>query len=92
MNPVEPLPYEGTRRLRFAENQPEYLPLSVAIDAKGMVITEWQPTEDELHRLLSGGRVRLCVHTFDPKLGEPGHFLQPVSLDVMEPVCPMEES
>jgi hypothetical protein len=92
VTPVEPLEYEGGRRVTFAENQPEYHPLPASIDARGCVTTEWEPTEEELRRLLSGGRIRLCVHTFDPKLGEPGHCLQPVSLDVLEPECGMRES
>jgi hypothetical protein len=92
MTPVEPMEYEGERRMTFAKDQPEYLPLTVSIDVRGCVTTEWEPTEEELHRLLSGGRVRLCIHTFDPRLGEPGHFLQPVSLDVLEPECGMRES
>lgn len=92
MTPVEPLIYEGERRMTFAENQPEYTPLPVSISASGCVTTEWEPTAAELHRLMCGGRIRLCVHTFDPMLGEPGHHLQPVSLDVLEPECGMRES
>ena len=92
MTPVEPLLYEGERRMVFGANQPEYIPLPLSIDEKGAVTTEWEPTAEELDKLLCGGRVRLIVHTFDPLLGAPGHCLQPVSLDVLEPECGMKES
>jgi hypothetical protein len=77
MTPVELEPREGERLLTFAKDQPEYVPLPVSVDADGCVTSV---------------RVRLCVHTFDPELGEPGHYLQPVSLDVLPPECGMRES
>jgi hypothetical protein len=92
VTPVEPLEREGERRVTFAEDQPEYIPLPTSIDARGCVTTEWEPTEDELHTLLCGGRIRLRVLTFDPRVGQPGHELQPISLDVLEPECGMRES
>lgn len=88
MTPIEPTAVDaGCRFLTFGDDQPEYIPLPTAIDAQGMVTTEWEPTAEELYRLMNGGRIRLCVHTFDPLLGTPGHTLQPVSLDVLEPDC-----
>ena len=92
MTPIEPMIYDGDRLLVFGANQPEYIPLPAVIDRTGMVTTEWELTEEELDRLLCGGRIRLCVHTFDPLLGTPGHELQPVSLDVLQPECGMRES
>jgi len=91
MTPIEPTAIGvGCRMLVFGADQPEYIPLPVAVDALGMVTTEWEPTAEELYKLLNGGRIRLCVHTFDPLLGTKGHHLQPVSLDVLEPDCPMD--
>lgn len=89
---VKPTLYEGARLIVFAKDQPEYNPLPVVVDEEGNVTTEWELTEEEINRLVCGGRVRLCVCTFDPDLGKPGHYLQPVSLDVLEPDCGTKES
>lgn len=88
MTPVEPtIVEEGSRLVVWAKDQPQYNPLTTAISPDGIVTSEWEPTAEELYSLLNGGRVRLRVHTFDPRLGEPGHHLQPVSLQVLEPAC-----
>jgi len=80
MTPVEPQRYGGAQLVIFAKDQPEYVPLPAMVSADGVVMTEWEPTADELERLLQGGRLRLWVHTF-------GHPLQPVALEVVEPEC-----
>ena len=80
MTPVEPTLHEGAKLVMFAKDQPEYLPLPASVDASGCVMTEWEPTAEELDRLLCGGRVRLWIYTF-------GHRLQPVMLDVVDPEC-----
>lgn len=67
----------GFARVRFAEDQPEYNILPGARDAEGTVITEWQPTAEELAALLAGGHVRLTIMTFNLPL-------QPVLLEVTE--------
>jgi hypothetical protein len=93
MTPVEPGCYDGHRRVLFAKDQAEtYLPLPASIDPEGAVLTEWEPTAEELQRLLCGGRIRVWVHTFDRHIGEPGHPLQPISLEALEPECGMRES
>lgn len=92
MTPVEPMLSENDRLVVWAEEQPQYIPLHSSVDPDGMVTTIWEPTADELECLMFGGRIRLCVHTFDPLLGEPGHYLQPVSLDVLPPVDAVRES
>lgn len=92
MMPVDLEPEAGSRLVVWAKDQPEYIPLPTLVTTEGVVISVWEPSVEELNRLLSGGRIRLCVHTFDPRLGEPGHNLQPVSLQVLEPECGMRES
>jgi hypothetical protein len=80
MNAVDPNIPEGSRLVIYAKDQLEYDPLPASVDASGVVTTEWEPSEEELHRLLCGGRLRLRVLTF----GSP---LQPVALDVLAPEC-----
>lgn len=93
MTPIEPTTIEeGSRIMTFGEGQEEYQPLPVVIDPIGMVTTEWEPTQDELDRLLCGARVRLSIQTFDPLLGEKGHPLSPICLDVLDPPCVVRES
>ena len=92
MTPVEPTLHEGAHLMTFAKDQPTYKPLLASVDAEGTVMTEWEPTSDELERLRCGGRIRLWVHTFDANVGKPGHELQPVSVEVVEPDCGMRES
>ncbi len=85
MTPVEPLPHAGAKIVTFAKNQPQYHPLPASIDDKGIVMTEWEPSAEELDKLLSGGRVRLWVYTFN-------NPLQPVMVEVAEPDCGMRAS
>lgn len=85
MIPVEPPAYDGTMGVVYAKDQPQYIPLPARVDSTGMVITEWEPTAEDLERLLQGGRVRLCIHTHMQPL-------QPVSLDVIEPECGMRRA
>ena len=82
MTPVEPKHHDGAHLVLFAKDQPEYIPLPALVSADGVVMTEWEPSAEELERLLQGGRLRLWVHTF-------GHPLQPVKLEVVEPDCGM---
>ena len=85
MNAVRPTPQEGTRLVSFAENQPEYETLPALVDDNGVVMTEWVPTDEELHRMVCGGRLRLWIHTFKSPL-------QPVRLEVAEPEMAGKES
>lgn len=79
MTPVEPaLHFPDATLVVFAKDQPEYLPLPASVDRDGLAMTEWEPTADELHRLLSGGRLRLWLWTFNRPL-------QPVMLEVTDP-------
>jgi hypothetical protein len=82
MRPVEPqsaLP-EGFTRCIFAKDQPEYFPLPAVISPDGVVMTEWEPTAEELECLFTGGHLRIWLHTF----GKP---LQPISVAIAPPEC-----
>jgi hypothetical protein len=85
MEPVKPeltLP-EGWHEVIFAEHQPQYTPLPVALRVDGRLVSRWRPTEDERKAIAEGKDVFLTVLTFN----EP---LQPVLLTVGgAPVVPM---
>lgn len=77
MDPVEQFPIDGYTAITFARDQPQYRALPALIDRDGIVLTEWQPTEEERARLARGENVRLWIWTF----GTP---LQPVALEVTD--------
>lgn len=77
--------HDGAKLVVFALNQPPYLPLPASVDEGGVVMTEWEPTAEELDRLLCGGRIRLWIHTF-------GHPLQPVTIEAIAPECGMRST
>lgn len=85
MTPVEPTHFEGSKLVIYAKDQPEYIPLPAMVNPEGLVMTEWEPSAEELERLLCGGRIRLWVHTF-------GRPLQPVNIEAIGPECGMRES
>lgn len=78
---MRPVPLEHVHpdavRVVFAANQPQYDPLPAAIDAKGLVMTEWEFSAEDLAVILNGGRLRLWLWTFRQPL-------QPVQLEVVE--------
>lgn len=63
------------RHVVIAKDQPQYDPLPALIFRDGKVMTEWELTEDERARLISGERLRLWIWTF-------GRALQPIALEV----------
>lgn len=81
MNPVEPsvIP-EGSKRVVFAKDQPQYKKLPATISVDGVVITYWEPTAEELQALFIGGQVRIMIHTFNQPL-------QPIKVEVVEQEC-----
>jgi hypothetical protein len=95
MTPVEPAIHSGAQLVVFAKDQPEYIPLPASVDTQGLVMTEWEPTTEELNRLLQGGRIRLWMHhavgyQLCPKCNATvPKLLSPVALDVLEPDCGM---
>jgi hypothetical protein len=84
MIPVIPTQlHEGAELVMIAEHQDyDTLPASVSHD---MVMSEWEPTPEELMYLMMGGRVRLWQYTC-------GELVQSVNIEVAEPVEPIEES
>lgn len=69
--------HEGAKPIIFAKDQPEYDPLPAMVDARGLVLTEWELTAEELATIMNGGRLRLWIYTFR-------HPLQPIRLEVVE--------
>lgn len=85
MKPVCPIaPHEGAKLITFAEDQPEYTPLTASVDTNGVVMSEWEPTAEELDSLLAGARIRLWMHTCRPAPLPP--LPMPVQLEVSEPL------
>jgi hypothetical protein len=65
----------GTRDVKIAEHQPEYLTLPSLVTPDGRVVSQWQPTPNDLLLLNTGVPVTLVLHTF----GQP---LQPIQMAV----------
>lgn len=85
MTPVEPSVHEGAELRLLAADQPPYAPLPASVDRDGLVMTEWELADDEFERLLSGGRVRLWLHT----AGDP---VQPMNVEIVAPELGAKES
>ena len=66
---------EDARRVIYAANQPEYLPLPALVFPDGKVLTEWEPTEAERLAIAHGEHIRLWIWTFNGPL-------QPVAIEV----------
>jgi hypothetical protein len=82
MTPVAPRAlHEGARLVVFAEDQPQYRPLIASVGPDGLVMTEWEPSIEDLALLHAGGRVRIWIYTF----GAP---LQPLNVEVGEGQLP----
>jgi hypothetical protein len=64
-----------TRAVQIAEHQPEYLTLPALITPDGRVVSQWQPTANDLLLLANGVPVTLVLHTF-------GLPLQPIQMAV----------
>lgn len=61
MNAIKPHLHEGAHLVVFGANQPQYAPLPASVDASGLVMTEWEPSADELKMLFTGGCIRLWI-------------------------------
>jgi hypothetical protein len=95
VNPTEPIlsPHNtppGTRRVVYAEDQPEYLPLPSQKTPDGRVVSAWTLDENELLLVAMEVPVYLTLHTFNytqcPQCGACNPAtLQPILLTVGEP-------
>lgn len=65
--------------------QDEYADLPARVSPEGVVYTEWELNEDELQKLICGARLRILIHTFRTPL-------QPIRVDVLDPIDSAEES
>lgn len=74
MTPVEPLERDGFRKVVFAKDQPEYLPLPALTDGQ-YVITRWKLSWRERLTCLVRGDLHLGLLTF-------GRPLQPIRMSV----------
>lgn len=84
MDAIEPVEgHAGAKLIVFALEQPEYDTLPLYVDSEGLVMTEWEPTTEELNRLLSGGRVRIWLHYMEVHKGKA---MNPMSVEVTEPL------
>lgn len=98
MTPVEPTIHEGAQLVVFAKDQKEYIPLPASVDPSGLVMTEWEPTAEELERLLCGGRIRVWMHhAIGAQMCQTCHtvtprLLTPMSIEAIEPDCGMREA
>lgn len=84
MKPVEPSLHKDATLIVFAKDQPQYIPLPASVDSNGLVMTEWELTEEELACLFVGGRIRLWIHGTDVQIGRP---FTPLQIEVVEPPC-----
>jgi len=76
MVPVAPTEiHVDAERITFAKDQPPYAPIHAAMDKDGLVLTEWEPTAEELALLMNGSRIRIWVFTFRKPL-------QPLTVEV----------
>jgi hypothetical protein len=65
----------------IAREQAGVMPLPISVDGDGLVMTEWQPTTEELFKLLAGERVRLWIYGTQIQLGRP---FTPLRMEVTE--------
>jgi hypothetical protein len=67
----------GGQYVVLGAHQPGYIPLPAVMAPDGLVLTEWEPTAEELAAIIEGGRLRLWVSTF-------GRGFPPVALEVVQ--------
>ena len=64
MKPVMPKDETYGEPVTVAKDQPQYIPLPARVDDEFCVTTEWEPTAEELARLMNGARIRFRFLTF----------------------------
>lgn len=82
MKVVTPTLHDGGVLVTFGADQPEhYYPLPASVDAEGTVMTEWEPSAEDLAALINGGRVRIwLLHTGIPQ----GRKMIPMSVETID--------
>lgn len=78
MKPIEPRSGIKGTRVTFAKDQSQYIPLPVVIPEENeyVVLSEWEPTDEERGLIAGGANIFLQQLNF----GQP---LQPVNLQVV---------
>lgn len=78
MNPVQPRD-DGRPLVVLGAGQSQYHQLVATLGdlPETELTTEWEPTAEELHELMNGGRVQMKTLTF-------GNKFSPVQLNVIE--------
>lgn len=82
MKPVTPPLHTGARLVTFGVTQPDlYYALPASVDPEGTVMTEWEPSAEDLAALMRGGRVRLWMLYTQVKDKKP---MTPLHVEVVE--------
>lgn len=85
MTPETPvIPGYENYEVRLGVGQPEYVPLPALpilegdSDERGLVLTRWQPDDEDRQRILEGGSIYVWVYTFKQPL-------QPIAVSTVTP-------
>lgn len=81
MIPAQIDPAPGFRSVIFAKDQPEFIPLPALVsESENRVVCEWTLDEEEVDRLMVGGRIRLELLG---SIDEKGRLTTPMKLEVV---------
>jgi hypothetical protein len=68
-------------RVLFAKDQPPYTSLPASVDGEGCVMTEWEPSAEDLAVILNGGRIRIWLQGTGVEMGRP---LTPMTVEAVK--------
>lgn len=79
MQPTSPVLTEEFKHKEvvYAKDQPEYKPLAVIRNSRGVLLSRWTPTDREREAIAAGADILLFNWTFNQPL-------QPVAMEVVE--------
>lgn len=84
MKPIEPPQvHENAKRIKYAANASKmrgWQELPAALDDKGLVLTEWEFSAEDLSRVLRGGTLRVWISS-----GSPQGTIHPMAVETSEP-------
>ena len=66
-----------SQEIVYAKDQPEYTPLPVHRNKRGVVLSRWKLTQQEREAIAAGGDILLSVYTFNQPL-------QPIRIEIDE--------